>query len=178
MRRILFVIATVGFLAAGSQFTEANATSESVTPANLSVDEQVQSMEANCAAAAEARSKRHAEKALYERLGGEKKIHALTKEIVRLHLQNESIKHHFIGVDTDKLAKLVAEFVISGTGGPEVYTGRNMKTSHEHLALTNADFVAAGGDVVLAMKNLGYGEEEINAVVCILVSLRDQVIIN
>ena len=32
--------------------------------------------------------------------------------------------------------------------------------------LTNADFLAAGGDVIQAMKNLGYGQNEIDEVIC------------
>ncbi len=184
MRRIFFVYAIIGFVVLSTQLGNTTDTlvaqqspkAESITPQKLSVAEQVLSLENNCAATAEARSNRNAATPLYERLGGEKKIHDLAREIVRLHLQNDAIKHLFTGLDTDLLAKRVAEFVISGTGGPDIYTGRDMKTSHEHLALTNADFLAAGGDVIQAMKNLGHGEEEIDEVVCILVSLRDQVI--
>jgi hemoglobin len=184
MRRIFLVIAIVGLAAACSQPGETTDTpvaqqaarSESITPVNYSVDEQIQSLEEGCSTTAEARSTRHAETPLYERLGGDEKIHALTQEIVRLHLLNDGIKHFFTGLDTDMVATQVADFVITGTGGPDIYTGRDLKTSHERLALTNADFMAAGGDVIQAMKNLDYREEEIDEVVCILVSLRDQVI--
>lgn len=148
----------------------------SVSAAEPSVAEQLGSLEEMCAKSAEARAARHADTPLYERLGGSEKIHELTREIVRLHLQNEDIKHLFVGRDTDLVAKRVAEFVITGIGGPEVYDGPALRTSHEHLGLTNADFLAAGGDVIQAMKNMGYQENEINEMVCILVSLRDQVV--
>ena len=32
-------------------------------------------------------------------------------------------------------------------------------------------------DIVTAMKGMGYGENEINEIVCILVSLKDQVVL-
>ena len=53
-----------------------------------------------------------------------------------------------------------------------------MPASHAHLRLTDADFLAAGGDIVTAMQSMGYGENEINEIVCILVSLKDQVVLN
>jgi len=45
------------------------------------------------------------------------------------------------------------------------------------MHLTDADFLAAGGDVVQALTNLGYGQDEIDQVICILVSLRDQAVL-
>lgn len=142
-----------------------------------STDEQMAGLEAMCAKSSKARAERHEQKSLYLRLGGYEKIHKLTKEIVRLHLQNDSIKHMFVGVDTDMLAKHVADFVAAGTGGDAVYKGRDMPSSHAHLKLTNADFLSAGGDIIKAMQNLGYGQNEIDEVICILVSLKDQVVL-
>jgi hypothetical protein len=52
-----------------------------------------------------------------------------------------------------------------------------MPEAHEHLKLTNADFLSAGNDVVHAMKNKGVGEEEIQEVICMLVGLREAVVI-
>lgn len=143
-----------------------------------SPDEQIAGLDAMCAANAEERAARHAETPLFERLGGEEGIHALTREVVRLHLQNDAIKYMFEDLDADKVAHRVALFIISGTGGPESYDGPELKVSHAKMGLTNADFLAAGGDVIQAMKNLGYEQNEIDEVICILVSLRDQVVLN
>ena len=43
--------------------------------------------------------------------------------------------------------------------------------------LTDADFLSAGGDILKAMQTMGYGENEITEFVCILVSLKDQVVL-
>jgi hypothetical protein len=37
--------------------------------------------------------------------------------------------------------------------------------------------MAAGGDIVKAMQTVGYGQDEIDEFVCILVSLKDQVVL-
>jgi hemoglobin len=142
------------------------------------VEEHMAQLNQMCQETAEARAARQAETPLYDRLGGYDKISALTTEIVNLHEQNEAIKHVMVGVDGELLAKHVADFVASGTGGPQKYTGRDMVSAHENLHLTDADFVAAGGDIVKAMQSFDYGEDEINEIVCILVSLKDQVVLN
>jgi hemoglobin len=141
-----------------------------------SPDEQVAGLEASCGASASERAARHAAKALFERLRGEEGIHAITREVVRLHRQNPAIQRFFDGKDDDKVAKRVAQFMISGTGGPKVYPGPDLTTSHRDMKLTNADFVSAGGDVMQAMKNLKYEPPEIDEVVCTLVSLRPLVV--
>ncbi len=150
------------------------ATGPAVTP---TPDQQVADLEASCAASASDRATRHARTPLYERLRGEPGIHAITREVVRLHQQNPPIRHHFEKVDPDLVAKRVAEFMITGTGGPRVYQGPDLTTSHRSMRLANRDFVLAGGDVVQAMKNLKHGPEEIDEVVCTLVSLRAQVVL-
>lgn len=138
---------------------------------------QVAGLEASCAASATERAARHAAKPLFERLRGEEGIHSITREIVRLHLQNPAIRRFFVGLDPDEVAKHVAQFMISGTGGPKAYQGPDLTTSHKAMGLTNADFVSAGGDVMQAMKNLGYAPPEIDEVVCTLVALRPLVVL-
>lgn len=144
------------------------------------VEEQLHYLTTMCAATDSARTARHAAKPLYERLGGYDKIYALTTEIVRLHRENEALDRIMKGVeDDDLLATRVAQFMSAGTGGADEveYEGRDLVSSHKHLKLTDADFLAAGGDVIQAMKNKGYGEDEINEVVCILMSLKDKVVL-
>src|SRR3990172_7286789 len=152
-------------------------TQAAVPPVTPSPDQQVAGLEASCAASATDRAARHARTPLHQRLRGEQGIHAITREVVRLHLQNPPIRHYFEKLDADAVAKRVAEFMISGTGGPQAYRGPDLTTSHRSMKLTNRDFVLAGGDVAQAMKNLKYGPEEIDEVVCILVSLRAQVVL-
>ena len=142
-----------------------------------SVDEKMAGLVGMCDASAEARTARQDAEPLYDRLGGYDKILALTNEIVRLHNINPDFRLMMKYVDGEHLANQVADFMAAGTGGTEHYKGRNMKDAHAHLEMTTADFLSAGADVMKAMTNLGYGEDEINEVVCILVSMSDQVIV-
>lgn len=174
---LLSVLTVAVSAPAGAQAPASPPSQATVPPAAPSPDQQVAELEASCAASAAERASRHARTPLFQRLGGEQGIHAITREIVRLHLQNPPIRHHFEKLDPDAVARRVADFMISGTGGPQVYRGPDLPTSHRSMKLTNRDFVLAGGDVVQAMKNLKGGQEEIDEVVCTLVSLRAQVVL-
>jgi hemoglobin len=50
---------------------------------------------------------------------------------------------YFKGLSNDSKRKLIAhltDFVCSATGGPCIYTGRDMKTSHEGLGITEEEW--------------------------------------
>jgi len=177
MTRILFALA-LSLAGLACTALAGPASTKDAAPAAVDADAQVMELEKMCEGNAEARAARHAEKTLYERLGKDEGIHRLTKEIVRLHLENEQIKHMFADRDNDLVAERVALFMISGMGGPSVYKDRpTLPESHRRLELTNSDFLSAGGDVIQAMKNLEYGQDEIDEVVCALVGLRSMVVL-
>ncbi len=140
------------------------------------VAEQMAGLQSMCAQSADARAARQADTSLYERLGGYDRILDLTREIVRLHQINPDFEVMFRHVDDEQLARHVADFVAAGTGGTEKYTGRSLPESHSLLRLTDADFLSAGGDIITSMKSMDYGQNEIDEVICILVSLKDQVV--
>jgi len=142
------------------------------------VDEQMAGLVGMCENTASDRAARQEKESLYDRLGGYDKILALTKEIVRLHSVNEDFRLMMTYVDHEHLAKQVADFASAGTGGDATYNGRDMVEAHKHMQMTQADFLSAGGDVIQAMKNMDYGQNEIDEFVCILVSMKDMVIYN
>jgi hemoglobin len=143
---------------------------------NATAAEQMAGLKAMCSDTETARAERQADQPLYERLGGYERINDWTREVVRLHHQNDAIKHMFVDTNDEALAKQVADFVAAGTGGPQTYSGLDLPSSHAGLHLTDADFLSAGGDIVTAMQTTGYGQDEIDEMLCILVSLKDQVV--
>jgi hemoglobin len=144
--------------------------------AEPTADEKVAEMETMCAGAQEAMQARQAATPLYERLGGRDAIHVVVVDTVRRHQVNEQIKHVMEGVDTDHLVEQVTDFLSSAFGGDVEYVGRDMVTAHAHLDLSNADFLAAGGDLGAAMTAAGVGEDEQQEVLCAFVGLRAQAV--
>lgn len=83
------------------------------------------------------------EKSLYQRLGGYDAIAAVVNELAVRLVTDEKLGVYFKGLSNDSKKKLIAhltDFVCSATGGPCIYTGRDMKTSHEGLGITEEEW--------------------------------------
>jgi len=83
------------------------------------------------------------EKSLYERLGGYDAISAVVNELAVRLVTDRKLGVYFKGLSNDSKRKLIAhltDFVCSATGGPCIYTGRDMKTSHEGLGITEGEW--------------------------------------
>jgi hemoglobin len=83
------------------------------------------------------------EKSLYERLGGYDAIAAVVNELATRLVTDRQLGVYFKGLSNDSKRKLIAhltDFICSATGGPCIYTGRDMKTSHEGLGITEREW--------------------------------------
>lgn len=83
------------------------------------------------------------EKSLYQRLGGYNAIAAVVNELAVRLVTDRQLGVYFKGLSNDSKKKLIAhltDFVCSATGGPCIYTGRDMKTSHEGLGITEEEW--------------------------------------
>src|SRR5215470_14916555 len=82
---------------------------------------------------------------LYERLGGYDAISAVANDLLP-RLQMDSQLGRFWqhrGEDGVKREKqLLIDFLCSSAGGPLYYTGRDMKTSHKGMKISEADWSA------------------------------------
>lgn len=132
--------------------------------------EQVQGLQQMCKENKDAIAKRQKVNSLYNRLGKNKGITEFVDKLYVAHKTNEKIGHMFERVPEERFKKNVVDFLTVGTGGEGKYHGGSMKDVHAHLGITPADFLAAGGDVDSVMKKMKYGGEEIQEVVCALVS--------
>ena len=83
------------------------------------------------------------DKSLYQRLGGYDAIAAVSDEFIARLTNDEQEKRFFIGFSTDsklRIRQLLVDLVCKSTGGPCVYTGRDMKTAHAGAGITKADW--------------------------------------
>lgn len=115
-------------------------------------------------------------RSLYERLGGAEGVAAIARDIVALHLQNPSIKTRFEASDRDELVEHVRTFIGAGTGGAEVYAGRDMPSAHKGMNVNERELIAAIDDVMKALEQNGVGEGERREMLAILYSLKGEVL--
>lgn len=100
---------------------------------------------------------------LYHRLGGYDAIAAVTDDFVGRLAGDPQLKHFFGGLSTDSQKKLrqhVVDFLCSVTGGPCIYTGRDMKTAHTGLGITEADWTASVNHLVATLDKFKVPEKE------------------
>ena len=142
----------------------------------VSAKDQVAGAEKMCSENASAMKQRQQQRSLYSRLGERDGIEKFSTNLYAAHQSNDQIGHRFKGVDQQKFITNVTNFIVSNSGGGGEYQGRNMISVHKSMDITHADFLAAGGDVQAVLKDLGRGENEIQEVVCFLVSLSQEVI--
>ena len=96
------------------------------------------------------------EKSLYERLGGEAAIKAVIDDFVGRAATNEKVNFFRKGTPAewkptpemvDHLKKMLVELVGMVTGGPQKYSGKDMKGVHKGMMITQAEFDALAGDL-------------------------------
>ena len=87
-------------------------------------------------------------KSLYDRLGGNAAITAVIGDFVDNQVVPDARINSFFGTtNLTRLKVLLVEFTANAAGGPEKYTGRDMKTTHAGLNITVAAFNALVEDL-------------------------------
>ena len=114
---------------------------------------------------------------LYERLGGTEGVTAITSDLVDNHLSNKIIATRFAGADVAGLKKGAATFVIMGTGGPNVYEGKDMLETHKGMNISATEFMAVMDDTLSALEKNNVGQREQEEVLFIIYSMRSQIVL-
>jgi hemoglobin len=95
---------------------------------------------------------------LYDKIGGEAAVNAAVDIFYRKVLADDRISSFFDGVDMDNQAAKQKAFLTLAFGGPNNYTGEDMRKGHAHLVergLNDTHFDAV-------MENLGATLTELN----------------
>lgn len=83
------------------------------------------------------------DKSLYERLGGYDAIAAVTDDFLGRLVADKQLARFFVGFSDDSKRRIrqhTVDFLCKATGGPCVYHGRDMKTSHAGIGITAEDW--------------------------------------
>lgn len=116
---------------------------------------------------------------LYEKLGGEGAVDAAVDIFYRKVLQDDRIKDFFTDVDMDEQIKKQKAFLTFAFGGPNNYSGLDMKKGHEHLVKRGLNDSHVDAVIELlggTLKELGVADDLIGEVAGIAESVRGQVL--
>jgi hemoglobin len=119
------------------------------------------------------------DQSLYKRLGGYDAIAALTDDFIGRLATDPQLQRFFPGLSTDSKKRLrqhVVDFLCSATGGPCLYLGRDMKTAHTGLGITEADWQASVKDLVATLDHFKVPDKEKNEVLTAVSGLKGDIV--
>ena len=119
------------------------------------------------------------EKSLYERVGGYNALAAVVDDFIGRLVADKQFEKFFVGHSTDSKKQIrqhILDQFCAATGGPCIYTGREMKTSHAGLGITNADWDAAAKHLVASLDKFKVPEKEKGEILAFVTSLKKDIV--
>lgn len=116
---------------------------------------------------------------LYEKVGGEAAVNAAVDIFYRKVLKDARIKHFFDGTDMAKQAAKQKAFLTMVMGGPNKYTGLDMRKGHAHLitrGLNDSHFDAVVEDLGATLTELKVPQELIAEIAALCETTRNDVL--
>ncbi len=123
------------------------------------------------------------QQSLYERLGGVYSIATVVDDFINRIMVDPRLNgnprvneaHHRVSPPGFKY--LVTEMVCEATGGPQKYTGRSMRDSHQHLLITDAEWEAFIDDFQQTLDKFGVPNAEQAELKAIVESTRTDIVV-
>ncbi len=116
---------------------------------------------------------------LFEKLGGEASVNAAVDVFYRKVLSDDRINQFFDGIDMDKQSAKQKAFLTMAFGGPNNYSGDDMRNAHANLVkqgLNDSHFDAVAENLQTTLEELDVPAELISEVMAIAGSTREDVL--
>ena len=117
-----------------------------------------------------------AQKSLYDRLGGQPAITAVVDDFVANVAADNRINGFFARTDIPRLKKNLADQICAGTGGPCTYTGKDMRSAHKGMNITDAQFNALVEDLNRTLDKFKVPAREQGELLAILAPMKPQIV--
>jgi hemoglobin len=112
----------------------------------------------------------------YETIGGAAAVEAAVDDFYVRVTADPSLAPYFAGRDIPALKKHQRDFIAAAIGGPETYKGREMRSVHQPLGITDAHFDAVVGHLLAAISGLGVAAPTAADIGAALAPLRSDVV--
>jgi hemoglobin len=115
-------------------------------------------------------------RSLYERLGGKEAITAVVDDFVARCAADSRINGKFARTDIARLKSSLIDQVCEATGGPCTYSGRDMRTTHDGMGVTAAEFDALVANLVATLDGFSVPEAEKSELIGALAPMRADIV--
>jgi hemoglobin len=119
------------------------------------------------------------QKSLYERLGSYDGISIFVDTLLPLLAADSQLGRFWQNRGNDGIARekqLLIDFLCSSAGGPMYYTGRDMRTTHKGMKISESDWSVFLDHAGAAMKTLQIPQQVCDDVVAFVLSLKDDIV--
>ena len=119
------------------------------------------------------------EKSLYERVGGYNALAAVVDDFIGRLVADKQFEKFFIGHSVDSKKRIrqhILDQFCAATGGPCIYTGRDMKTTHGGLNITEADWDAAAKHLAASLDKFKVAEKEKGEILAFVTTLKKDIV--
>ena len=120
-----------------------------------------------------------AEKSLYTRLGGYDAIAAAIDDLLPRLTGDPQIGLYWRGHSTDSMQRerqMAVDFLCAALGGPVCYRGRDMKTAHTGLRISESDWQVFVKHTVATLDHLGVQGKEREDFLAAAASLKGDIV--
>lgn len=118
-------------------------------------------------------------KSLYTRLGGYDAIAAVVDDFIGRLVADKRFSKFFVGHSEDSLKKIrqhLLDQLCAAAGGPCLYTGRDMKTSHHGLGITSDDWDASAKHLVESLDKFKVPQAEKDELLAFVSTLKKDIV--
>ena len=116
---------------------------------------------------------------LYDRLGGAEGVKQVVEKLIENVTQDPAVNKSFRntkGPKLEALKKNLADQICEVAGGPCKYSGKDMKTAHKGMKISDAQFESLVNDLKLAMAEAKVGDGEQQELLEKLAPLREDIV--
>ena len=116
---------------------------------------------------------------LYDRLGGYDAIAAVANNMLPRLMADEQLGRFWQnrgedGIEREK--QLLIDFLARAAGGPMLYTGRNMMTTHRGMQISEADWTRFIGHLTDTLRHFDLPAAETNDVLTFIESTKSEIV--
>ena len=116
---------------------------------------------------------------LYEQFGGEEAVDAIVDHFYEKVLQDDRINTFFRNADMAHQRKMMKSFLTHAFGGPDEYTGKDLRSAHAHLVeggLRDSHFDAMKDNINHTLKEYGISDNLITRIDNVIEQHRNDVL--
>ena len=113
---------------------------------------------------------------LFDKLGGQQGLEQIVDEFYKRILADSTLNHYFAHTDMEKQRHQQVAFFSDIFEGPKQYSGRTMETTHKGMNLQQQHFDAIAKHLSEAVAVRGVSQEDANAVLARVSSLKDAIL--